>query len=648
MLTISLFAADPVAGTETITIEIKKQSEIAFQTRYVNGGVLFRETSGYRYLQCETANNSKISCGCERDYNTGQYYLLGLNDLSDKTPDECTNITDALIPKMNTAYRRPFFVYKYSNKYDGCYFGDNVYPKGKEYLALFDTLDCKMMTYLQYSAASSIPGFLLTSLLAMFYSPIATIFVAIGISVFVYMVAISINILYVFLNTMLYINLLVLITPIIFPTMLIKKYENAFKAWMSNMIGYVLQFIFVIIFSSLFFIVLDKYGVGDVEFVHPVNSISGRMPTIKCVDPTSSVICIFKFDGDSAGSKSAFGPIIGTIFGIGPDVSVVPLWNSSNRDYWAKAINTLIAFFVLTFLLEKLSKEIPGYASDIVGAMIGGKDIGATKDNIHKKMKSAVETGSKVMKYAGKTAFKNIKGAALGGSDSAAGRLRDKVSAKHVLDEPEKPKKKEEGKKEEENKSSLTDDTPSGDPPPNEPPSGAPPPSDTQPPSGDPPPNEPPSGDPPNNPPSKGDNKSSSPSGTDKETTKSLDSGSVENFAAVSYKENEESLALSSEGEVTKSLSEEGVVINKSTVTPPKDIGSTTVMRNFPNPSLRQEQKRQAELLSNGDFDIPRMNALSAKFSHGHGKHISKVEQAKLLIDNGYELSDFTVKKRKK
>ncbi|MDR2777334.1 MAG: hypothetical protein LBB24_01015, partial [Rickettsiales bacterium] len=51
----------------------------------------------------------------------------------------------------------------WSKNYDGCYFDSTEYEENKNYLALFDTLDCKLIKYLGYSTNNMAPNILIYS-----------------------------------------------------------------------------------------------------------------------------------------------------------------------------------------------------------------------------------------------------------------------------------------------------------------------------------------------------------------------------------------------------------------------------------------------------------------------------------------------------
>jgi hypothetical protein len=132
-------------------------SEVSFAAkRGIGGTYLYRRTPDYRILQCNTLEDPDLSCDCDLETRTNIYYSLNPSQSGCSTSNVYT-------PKINIKYGHPIRIYRYSSTYDGCYYGDNVYPVGKGYLALFDTMDCKLANYFQYTPVHDLPGILMVS-----------------------------------------------------------------------------------------------------------------------------------------------------------------------------------------------------------------------------------------------------------------------------------------------------------------------------------------------------------------------------------------------------------------------------------------------------------------------------------------------------
>ena len=172
-------------------------------------------------------------------------------------------------------------------KRDGCQFGkvsfsdgsteliaDKTYPVNKEYLAIWDTIDCKIARYLGVSDSSMsaigkmIAGNLLSSLL-----PITALINKAGIFLsFLFMIfgciliAAAIRALHIFISSAFLIILLVYISPIIIPLCLFKRTEDIYDKWLKTLLGTAIQPIVLFAYLGIFISVLDYSVIGDGKF----------------------------------------------------------------------------------------------------------------------------------------------------------------------------------------------------------------------------------------------------------------------------------------------------------------------------------------------------------------------------------------------
>ena len=172
-------------------------------------------------------------------------------------------------------------------KRDGCQFGkisfsdgstekvaDKIYPANKEYLAIWDTIDCKIARYLGVSDSSMsaigkmIAGNLLSSLL-----PVTALLNKAGIFLsFLFMIfgciliAAAIRALHIFISSAFLIILLVYVSPIIIPLCLFKKTEDMYNKWLKTLLGTAIQPAVLFAYLGIFISVLDSSVIGDGKF----------------------------------------------------------------------------------------------------------------------------------------------------------------------------------------------------------------------------------------------------------------------------------------------------------------------------------------------------------------------------------------------
>lgn len=287
-------------------------------------------------------------------------------------------------------------------KQDGCQFGTYTladgtlynsgknYPDGKEYLALWDTLDCKIMRYLGYGPEVSVANIASLIFAAWFtgapgfYFAMSVLFMAF------FFIAATIRALHIFLSACLSIIIFVFVSPLIIPLCLFKKTESIFKGWLTNLISFCFQPMILFAYIAIFCTIMDKTMIGSATFVGdpPSKTISckeicknsdgtivpyvnGEAPACdqtgqKIYDPENdSVACLINLND--------FGKFPGLeTVGIGIPI----LLDLLTGDIMAKLL-TILRGFLIMFLLYKFMDEIPG----ITSSLIGGTKLPASEAN---------------------------------------------------------------------------------------------------------------------------------------------------------------------------------------------------------------------------------------------------------------------------
>lgn len=305
---------------------------------------------------------------------------------------------------------------------DGCQFGDLTdkdgitteaaidkrYPPGKGYLAMWDTLDCKIARYLGFGpevSAANIASLILAGFLT---GPIG-IYFAISVMFFgFFFIVATIRALHIFLSSCISIIIFVFISPIIIPTLLFEKTKNIFSGWLSNLIGFCLQPMLLFAYIAIFVMVLDKTVIGSATFsgAPPSRTIScsktcinsdgtvdpyvdGNKPACNKpgqteVDPMlDSVACLIGID--------SFGKFPGLeVIGL----SIPILINIFDHNAKEKVL-TLVKAALVMFLLCKFMDEIPGMTSTLIGSGSSPTAPGADSKEMFKAFGKAARTAQK-------------------------------------------------------------------------------------------------------------------------------------------------------------------------------------------------------------------------------------------------------------
>ncbi len=157
-------------------------------------------------------------------------------------------------------------------KKDGCQFDpsslgpSNAYPSGKEYLSIWDTLDCKIARYLGFGPSASTANIAALIFAGLFTGPVGIYFVM-GLMFFgFFFIAMTIRALHIFLSSAMSIIIMVYISPIIIPTVMFPKTAGIFKNWLTNLISFCLQPMILFAYIAIFISVFDATMIGSATF----------------------------------------------------------------------------------------------------------------------------------------------------------------------------------------------------------------------------------------------------------------------------------------------------------------------------------------------------------------------------------------------
>jgi len=162
-------------------------------------------------------------------------------------------------------------------KRDGCQFGNIVladgtkiaqskYPSGKEYLAIFDTLDCKITRYLGFGPEISTANIVMLIISGWLIGPIG-IYLVLALFFFGLMIiAATIRALHIFLSSAIAIILMVYVSPLIIPLALFEKTKGIFKGWVSNLISFCIQPMILFAYLAIFVSLMDRTLIGSATF----------------------------------------------------------------------------------------------------------------------------------------------------------------------------------------------------------------------------------------------------------------------------------------------------------------------------------------------------------------------------------------------
>jgi type IV secretory pathway VirB6-like protein len=277
-------------------------------------------------------------------------------------------------------------------KRDGCQFGrvylkdgtetysDRLYPPGKEYLSIWDTLDCKIMRYLAFGPQASTAGVISLILAAYFTGTPGLYFALSGLIFAMLLIAATIRALHIFLSSAIAIIIMVFVSPIIIPLALFEKTKSIFDNWVKELISFCLQPMILFAYIAIFIMVIDQTLIGSASYSGnpPFKTINCQK---RCVDSDGNIV---RYNGDQSpacdqNDQKIINPMNDSVaclldvnsFGKFPGLEIlglsIPIVINLFSEHVKDRILTLLKGVLVMYLMYKFMDEIPGITSSLIG-----------------------------------------------------------------------------------------------------------------------------------------------------------------------------------------------------------------------------------------------------------------------------------------
>lgn len=230
-----------------------------------------------------------------------------------------------------------------------------LYPDGKNYLRIWDTLDCKIARALGYGAEASLPN-----LAKMIFAGFLTggMGITFFFASFIYgftLISIVIRAIHITIMSIIAIILLIYVSPLTITCALFERTKGIFENWWKQMLGFILQPMILFAYLGLLLTVFDSLFIGTAKF-KPATSTQS-MPEIDCSEydgikpDDTSIYCILNF----AKFKN--------FNGLEAFDLAIPVLTSMNKE----KINTLFRAAIIMFVLLNFLDKITSVAKKLVG-----------------------------------------------------------------------------------------------------------------------------------------------------------------------------------------------------------------------------------------------------------------------------------------
>jgi type IV secretory pathway VirB6-like protein len=320
--------------------------------------------------------------GLEAQLDTAEDELSDSQDALDAATDSFTSHLISMPPPDT-----PGVGYNY------CDFSLETYDSGKEYMRLWDMVDCKLSTYLGVGLHPSDPHapqsilLALTSVISSEYGMLILFFTVIF---FVFMIMLVLRIVHIYIMAFIGISLLVYISPLVIPAALFKHTKGVFDKWLREIISRLLQPVILFAFLALLFGVTDHVFFGENKRFTTENRIinkdGGSTPpgvgeTHLCEDP-EAIGCIYQT------ARYYSIPVFAEEFKLF-SLQKVDLGGGRGFDLFIGLVKMIFICFVVFAILkivEELSYKLTGGVSSGAAAMAGfnppsPRQIGAAMTN---------------------------------------------------------------------------------------------------------------------------------------------------------------------------------------------------------------------------------------------------------------------------
>ncbi len=250
------------------------------------------------------------------------------------------------------------------NKKDGCQFprfnyADNnsetkyngpAYPPGREYLKIWDTLDCKLARAMGFGPELSVPNLVKMIFAGLLTGGYGLVFL-VGTFIFAFfMISVTMRAIHIFLMSAVSIVLLIYVSPIMITLAMFERTKGIFGGWWKQILGLSLQPVILFAYLGIYISLFDNIVIGKATF-----SGDGRSApkSIVCNSEAAntSIYCIFRV----ADLKTYSGL---EIIGIG-----LPVLTSMNQE----KMNTIIKSAFIMFIFAGFMDKISTLAAELVG-----------------------------------------------------------------------------------------------------------------------------------------------------------------------------------------------------------------------------------------------------------------------------------------
>ena len=275
------------------------------------------------------------------------------------------------------------------------------YPPGKNYLRIWDTLDCKLVRAIGYGTNVDTANIAKMIFAGFLTGGIGIVFFLASFALAFMLLSIIFRAIQITLISLLAVVLLVYISPITITCSLFERTKGIFENWYKQLLGYILQPMILFAYLGLFITVIDSVFIGKAKFQTISAGKYFELPEPNCSGvEDSSLFCIFNFPKfKNYTGLEFFDLAIPVLVGLNPE-----------------KVNTIIRGAIILFVMYSFMDKVTFVAKKLVG----GQELSADKaPDIASAAKKAMRAVQKRALNLTKRSAMQVGGLAAKGTKSA-------------------------------------------------------------------------------------------------------------------------------------------------------------------------------------------------------------------------------------
>lgn len=279
-----------------------------------------------------------------------------------------------------------------------CDFGSIKYAQGYESLKLWDSLDCRVMTYLGFDNGTQ-PWYLYFLLIGILIGDIS--WFTWSLSYPIIFLSLFITVVYIFITSLAVIFILITFAPLFVPMVLFDRTKSYFNSWFNQFVALSLHPVIAFAFLIVLFSVYDATFCGTCLF----ESMQAPIETANIKREITNFTLITE---ESRYSKSAFPECSQSLAYIVDDIKNLRGFGYIiDKIFNLDTFLALLSCIIILYLLEQLKEKL----EDFVGNLSGAISLGSTNimDMASSKLKAVATSASTYAASLSKKARKAVK-----------------------------------------------------------------------------------------------------------------------------------------------------------------------------------------------------------------------------------------------